>query len=112
MILQELFDFFSQKVWTKKDFWIKLEAKQFQYLKSSGWGTQSHYECFANQVRLDPNITCIPRSLSSIGKVDLSEINFCKNETEEYLAWTYMYQNVYYSLTDDLCPKLCTIEEY
>ena len=23
-----------------------------------------------------------------------------------------MYQYIYYSLTDDLCPKLCTIEEY
>ena len=81
-------------------------------MKSSGCDTQSYYECFANQVKLDHNISCVPKSLPSIGKVDLTEISFCRNETEEYLAWNHMYETIYYSLTDDLCPKLCTIEEY
>ena len=112
IIQQEIKHFFLQETWTNKDFWIKLEAKQFQYLKSSGCGTQSYFECFANQVKLDPYIYCIPRSLPSIGKVDLTEIGFCGNDTEEYFAWNHMYKTIYYSLTDDLCPKLCTIEEY
>ena len=42
----------------------------------------------------------------------MTEISFCRNETEEHLAWNHMYETIYYSLTDDLCPKLCTIEEY
>ena len=44
--------------------------------------------------------------------MDLTEIGFCGNDTEEYFAWNHMYKTIYYSLTDDLCPKLCTIEEY
>ena len=101
-----------QEEWIKNNFWIKLQVKQLHYLEGSNCGSSSYYECFAKQVKLQNSTECIPETMASIGRVDLSEIGFCENDTVGSNIQNYLYNEVYNNLDEDQCPKLCEIEEY
>ena len=91
--------------------WIKLHAKRLQYLPSSKCSSQSYYECFANEIK-KKDVQCIPKSISSIGKVDLNNVGLCENETLEAEIWNELYSQIYQEMKEGMCPKLCQIEEY
>ena len=81
-------------------------------MEGSNCSSNSYYECFAEQVKLQNSTECFPNTMASIGKVDLSEIGLCHNETQSHEIQGSLYSEVYNYLNEDQCPKLCEIEEY
>ena len=104
--------FIFQDDWIRKRFWIKLQVKQHHHMEDHDCSPNSYYGCFAFLIKSTFNVSqCLPKSAMSIGNVDLTEFEQCKTDSEAEKSWNQLYQ-VFQSMDDFLCPKLCAIEVY
>ena len=70
----------------------------------------SFYECFAATVKSrHEDFECLPKVFKSLGKIDLSEFDTCKNESWDF--FTKMYE-LFMTLDVKVCPKSCNIKKY
>ena len=70
----------------------------------------SFYECFAATIKSQhEDIECLPKVFKSLGKIDLSEFDTCKNETNVIYQ---LYSDVFQKIDTKICPKSCNIKKY
>ena len=101
-----------QEQWTNNGIWLKLKTNKHFYIEDSTCSHLSYYECLASLVK-QSNVTCVPFSLRSIDRVDLSEIRSCENDPEELEnAWFFIKFKLFYDEATTKCLKSCIMQEY
>ena len=73
----------------------------------------SFYECFAATVKSRyENIECLPKVFKSLGKIDLSEFDTCKNESSDSFNTMVQLYDLFMTIDGKVCPKSCDIKKY
>ena len=90
--------------------------KKVIYLEKYGCSHDSYYECFALHIKKSdfagcPS-KCLPESMKSLGRINLTYIPTCNSENETACSWNHIYSDIFQNQLDDSCPKPCEILEY
>ena len=103
-----------QNDWETLKYFIHLQEEQYFFLKDIDCISLSFYECFAAYIKSEKPVECLPKVFKSIGKIDLSEFDTCKNESMDYVDFIMyeLYDDVFMEIDANICPKSCNVKEY
>ena len=103
-----------QNDWETLKYFIHLQEEQYFFLKDIDCISLSFYECFAAYIKSEKPVECLPKVFKSIGKIDLSEFDTCKNESTDYVYYKMyeIYSEVFMEIDEFICPKSCNQKEY